>query len=361
MANNNSLFNAAIAGIGGAVDQRWITGQVSSDYARYQLSIIAFATAVDAAIPPGSPSTSDAELLQSICVGILGNRDLVSVIVADYNAIAASIAALYSELQPSLLPVGGGGGAVSSVFGRTGAVVAVTNDYNGDQIENLSSVSGSSVDDALDTLGQAVFPFAISTFAFNPGSENTREVGDSLTTPAFVATYSLPVTTATLTDSVPNGPQVLALPANAFSSAFSYTRSVPAQTRVFTLAATKTGYPAPSNRTLTTTWFCRVYYGNAVDPGVYNSAFINSLPTQVLRNIAQGSYTVNAGSGESSFFATLSSNALTSANFTVNGLPFAITKVGDPVSVTNAFGVVLNFQLWRSDNVSLGAFTFVVS
>lgn len=45
-----------------------------------------------------------------------------------------------------------GGGAVSSVFGRTGAVVALTGDYDSDQVDNLSSVTGPSVSDALDWL-----------------------------------------------------------------------------------------------------------------------------------------------------------------------------------------------------------------
>lgn len=47
---------------------------------------------------------------------------------------------------------GGGGGAVSSVFGRTGAVVAATGDYDSDQVDNVSSVAGASVSDALETL-----------------------------------------------------------------------------------------------------------------------------------------------------------------------------------------------------------------
>lgn len=47
------------------------------------------------------------------------------------------------------IPVVGG---VSSVFGRTGVVVAQTGDYDSDQITNLSTVPGASVSDALDAL-----------------------------------------------------------------------------------------------------------------------------------------------------------------------------------------------------------------
>lgn len=41
---------------------------------------------------------------------------------------------------------------VDSVFGRIGAVTAVSGDYNSDQVTNASSVSGASVSDALETL-----------------------------------------------------------------------------------------------------------------------------------------------------------------------------------------------------------------
>lgn len=47
---------------------------------------------------------------------------------------------------------GGGAGAVASVFGRVGAVVAATGDYDGDQVDNVSTVPGASLSDALDYL-----------------------------------------------------------------------------------------------------------------------------------------------------------------------------------------------------------------
>jgi hypothetical protein len=50
---------------------------------------------------------------------------------------------------------GGGGGAVDSVFGRTGVVAAASGDYDSDQIDNVSGVAGASVSDALDTLAAA--------------------------------------------------------------------------------------------------------------------------------------------------------------------------------------------------------------
>jgi hypothetical protein len=49
-----------------------------------------------------------------------------------------------------------GGGAVDSVFGRVGVVVAVTGDYDSDQVDNVSGVAGASVSDALDTLAASI-------------------------------------------------------------------------------------------------------------------------------------------------------------------------------------------------------------
>jgi hypothetical protein len=49
-----------------------------------------------------------------------------------------------------------GEGAVSSVFGRTGDVVATAGDYDSDLINNVSNVAGSSVSDALDQLDSEI-------------------------------------------------------------------------------------------------------------------------------------------------------------------------------------------------------------
>ncbi len=56
------------------------------------------------------------------------------------------------ELSQPATGTGGGGGAVDSVFGRTGDVVAGAGDYDSDQVDNLSGVAGATVSDALDQL-----------------------------------------------------------------------------------------------------------------------------------------------------------------------------------------------------------------
>ncbi len=62
---------------------------------------------------------------------------------------------LWSVAQQKWTTGAGSGGAVASVFARVGNVVALTGDYDSDQITNLSGVAGASVSDALDQLALA--------------------------------------------------------------------------------------------------------------------------------------------------------------------------------------------------------------
>ncbi len=90
-------------------------------------------------------------------------------------------------------PSGGGGGAVASVFGRTGVVVAATGDYDGDQIDNVSGVPGASVSDALDYLeanaGAVASVFGrTGVVVATAGDYDASEVGnDSLVPGTFVS------------------------------------------------------------------------------------------------------------------------------------------------------------------------------
>jgi hypothetical protein len=122
MANNNILFNAALNGVGGAIFQRWLISATAADYLRYRSAMVAFATSVDRAIAPGTPTQQDADLLQSICAGVLGNRDIRSFVSADYDTVAASILAMYTELQASLLSVTPQASPGQGLYKTTGSV-----------------------------------------------------------------------------------------------------------------------------------------------------------------------------------------------------------------------------------------------
>lgn len=110
MANNPSLFNAALSGCSGGGQERWITDPVAGNYATFRAAAIVFATEVDAAIPVivGGASAADAQLLASICQGVMASRLVTSIVAGDYTDIALAIAALFTEQSGALLPSPGG-------------------------------------------------------------------------------------------------------------------------------------------------------------------------------------------------------------------------------------------------------------
>ncbi len=71
-------------------------------------------------------------------------------------------------------PGGGGGGAVTSVFGRPGpAVVAQAGDYDASEVTNDSSVTGASVAAALDALQGEIAAITPDSFQFKVDSADT--------------------------------------------------------------------------------------------------------------------------------------------------------------------------------------------
>ncbi len=79
---------------------------------------------------------------------------------------------------------GGGGGAVTSVFGRVGIVTAQVGDYDSDLVDNVSGVPGVSVSDALDYLqahaGAVASVFGrVGIVTAQPGDYNSDEVDNA--------------------------------------------------------------------------------------------------------------------------------------------------------------------------------------
>lgn len=203
--NNSILFNAAFSSIGGLLVGRWPISAVAIDYQSYVDTASAFATAVDDRIPAGAPSQQHADLLAAICSAVIGGRSLSERASASYEGVAATIAAIYTQAELSLLPVGGGGGAVSSVFGRAGAVAAVAGDYTSTQVDNSSAVvAGATVTAALDTLAasrQMRFDWwnsaaPATTSARFPGG---RSISGLLTNARDTAPFIVPVATTART------------------------------------------------------------------------------------------------------------------------------------------------------------------
>lgn len=194
--------------------------------------------------------------------------------------------------------------------------------------------------------------FSVTSFAHSP---TLVQAGASVVNPAFTATYSEATTSATLTDTEAHTDDITSTPL-AFSSPHTFTKTAYGATVTFTDSAT--GASGSGSANLTVTWGQNVYFGSAVDPGSYSQTFIKSLTAQ-LRLAPQTNYVMNAGAGESVFFAARSAFGLTDLSFFVGVFGFACSKVAT-VAVTNSDGVTENYDLFRSDNVGLGSFTLTV-
>ncbi len=250
---------------------------------------------------------------------------------------------------------GGGGGG-----GAPGAKVSVdvadtTSDFLASKL-----VAGSNISLTVLNPGGAeslrvdfVAAFAITSFTKTGG--NLVLAGATVVNPAFTAAYNQAASAVTLTDTEGNN-DVIALPGTAIVSPHSFTKNVYGATVTFTDHATGPGGSATANNVLS--WGQNVFFGSIVDPGVYNSAFITGLGA-TLKLAPAGTYAFNASALQSTFFCARTAFGLTTANFTVGGFPFACSKVGAAIATTNANGVVENYDVFRSDNIGLGAFNLV--
>lgn len=253
------------------------------------------------------------------------------------------------------------------VVGTPGNALAF--DPSGTKVEGVPFPSGFAVGgtpaigkvvgyDGTQPIWEAV-PTAFAITGFAKSGATLVLVGATVANPSFTASYNQPATAVTLSDTDGNS-DAIALPATAFASPHSFTKNTYGQSVTFT--DTATGATGSGAASATLSWGENVYTGSAVDPGGggYNAAFITALaPT--LKLGPQGTYAENASALQSVFFATRSAFGLTTANFFVGGFPFACSVVAAGVAITNANGITENFDLFRSDNIGLGAFSLVVA
>lgn len=198
-------------------------------------------------------------------------------------------------------------------------------------------------------------PFDITAFGLTGAT--LVLAGAAVNNPAFAAAYNQLATAVSLTDTEGNN-DVIALPGTAFISPHNFVKNVYGASVTFTLHATGPSGTGSDTAAAALFWGQNVYFGSAVDPGVYNSAFANSLAA-TLKLGPQGTYAYNTLAGQSAFFWTRTAFGLTVANFFVGGFPFACSRVATGINVTNANGINEQYDCFRSDNTGLGIFNLV--
>lgn len=106
MANNPNLYNAAVAGITGGNLERWLSTNAAD--ASLADAVGSVATAIDAAIDPieGGGDSRQVSLMQAVCQGVMAGRSIIGLNAVSYAAIAAAIAAAWTECQTVFDPTG---------------------------------------------------------------------------------------------------------------------------------------------------------------------------------------------------------------------------------------------------------------
>ena len=188
---------------------------------------------------------------------------------------------------------------------------------------------------------------ALSDLPTTPGilsftsSVNILEVGQQLTTPNFEATYNENPTSISLRDSQYNTNNIISS-VNSFSSPNTFSLAQPGSI-TFTLTANFT--PSKSASTIVL-WLDRFYYGVSS-----NFLGIESLQFNQLANSFDGSYNINAGLNEYIYFAIPHHSGV--PRFSVNGLIGGIVYL-ESLDYTNIYGVVIQYDIYKSENHSLG-------
>lgn len=248
---------------------------------------------------------------------------------------------------------GGGGGGTDAT-----SIQTVPVDPTLPTVDQVLVYDGSSYVPMQLTQDMILPAFAISGFST---ASSIVEVGQSVPTPAFTASYSLPPdavpNSVVLTDNAGTPAKDVTLTPLGFSSNGTFVQNVYGGSYTFTLTAKR----GTNTKVATTsvTWTQKVFWGVSVVPGAYNEAFIEGLASNALATSRARTISVNAGLGQKIYYAYR--NAYGDATFTVGGFSGGFTKVAASVPVTNINGFTENYEVWESDNPNLGATTVVVT
>jgi len=105
MANNPLLYNAAISGMSGGVNQRWLTNPSPVAYVPIRDQILIFAVALDAAFSADPTiTTQDAALMQAICQQVFATRwpTANTLTSAAVSSLVLAIKAMFDTMRATL-------------------------------------------------------------------------------------------------------------------------------------------------------------------------------------------------------------------------------------------------------------------
>jgi hypothetical protein len=227
---------------------------------------------------------------------------------------------------------------------------------------NLLVLGAPALDDVLTwdgtklVFGPPVGGVAFNISSFSPTISTLREVGESLPTVSFTASYSVLPTGATIYDNQTMLTDTLLTPFAAFTKTGPFTKTANGQTVLFALTTTR-GVTVKA-ASVTFTWALRRYYGNSSSAGPYDAAFISALAQSSLGTTASTTFTSACGVGEHIYFALPS--AYSTPVFYVGGFEGGFELVASAISVT-VNGIPTTYDIWRTVQTNLSSTTVTVS
>lgn len=186
---------------------------------------------------------------------------------------------------------------------------------------------------------------AINSFSANI---STLEIGQQLSTPGFTASYNEQVISARLKDNQYNIWNALSNFTN-FNSNDSFVFSSP-NSVIFTLEATLSSV---LNSTTTINWMYRKFWGTST-----NLIQIDSLQFSGLSDSRSQTFTVTAAENEYIYLAIPVSFG--NPTFYVGGFEGGISYL-ETKSYTNSYGIISDYNIYKSDNHSLGTTMVTIS
>lgn len=260
-------------------------------------------------------SNKKIDIIDSLAISILGKAD--GLIYAD------NFLQLKSGTNPIGQPVfisGGGGGASSA--------------------ENVAYLNGD-----ITNVKQALDKLLYSDLSINLSSPTTltQEKGTVLSNTVLNWTYSKDIVTQTLNSNALDVALRTFTDTTSFNTNKTYTVGANDGTKAFT-------------KSISFNFYNGIYYGVATE-STYNSAFVVGL-TKKLQSTKGTTFTVNCGVGQYIYYACPVTYSVPS--FNVGGFDGGFSEVSI-FDFTNSSGFVESYQLWKSDNSSLGNTTVTVS
>jgi hypothetical protein len=198
----------------------------------------------------------------------------------------------------------------------------------------------------IEDCAAAAFDISSFTSPAGPGFE----VGESIVTPSFTATYNRAPDSAILTDTEGTPAKDVSVTPAAFTSDGTFSKAGNNETVTFTLSASEGGSPDAAQ--VVFTWRPLIFTGITANPGPYTEADIEALVTQNLAATSAFSGTVAPVNQYIVHAYPASYGALLPTNFEIGSFgPGDMTEVQTALSIANGFAVTQDYRVARSDNL----------